>query len=119
MATSTSFLEQTYKLTIGDSFTTLSLDPDVIDQLLKDTRSAGTRRAYEKDLKDFFVYSTGQQLNRDLVLEFLHLEQRHAVAVVLKFKSYLMNERKLAENTINRKLAAIKSMVAMCCSLQT
>ncbi len=113
MATSTSFLEQTYKLTIGDSFTTLSLDPDVIDQLLKDTRSAGTRRAYSKDLKDFFVYSTGLQPNRDLVLEFLHLEQRHAVAVVLKFKSYLMIERKLAENTINRKLAAIKSMVAM------
>ncbi len=41
------------------------------------------------------------------------LTQAQAVALVLNFKGYLMNERKLAESTVNRKLAAIKSMVAM------
>lgn len=106
-------LEKSYALPIGDSFTKLEKDPDVIKQLLKDTRSEGTRRSYEKDLRDFFRYSTSKEPTRDVVLEFLHLEQRQAVVLVLNFKSYLMNERKLAENTVNRKLAAIKSMVAM------
>jgi integrase/recombinase XerC len=113
MATRTYTLETTYALSIGDSFKTLEHDPDVIDQLLKDTRCEGTRRAYAKDLQDFFKYSTEKEPDRDTVLEFLHLEQRQAVMVVLKFKSYLMNERKLAENTVNRKLAAIKSMTSM------
>jgi integrase/recombinase XerC len=113
MATRVYSLEKTYALSIGDSFNTLENDPDVIDQLLKDIRCAGTKRAYERDLRDFFQYSTGKEPNRNLVLEFLHLEQRQAVMVVLKFKGYLMNERKLAENTVNRKLAAIKSMTSM------
>jgi hypothetical protein len=47
-----------------------------------------------------------------LVLEFLHLEQRHAVALVLKYKAHLI-KRKLAEATVNRRLSAIKSMVEM------
>ncbi len=106
-------LEQNFSLPIGESFHALSNDPDVIDQLLKDTCSAGTRRVYQADIKDFFVYSTGREPDRSLVLEFLHLEQRHAVAVVLKFKSHLSLERKLAEATINKKISAIKSMVAM------
>lgn len=113
MATRVYSLEKTYALSIGDSFKTLENDPDVIDQLLKDTRCEGTRRAYAKDLQDFFKYSTEKEPDRDTVLEFLHLEQRQAVMVVLKFKGYLMNERKLAENTVNRKLAAIKSMTSM------
>jgi integrase/recombinase XerC len=86
MATRTYSLETAYALTIGDSFKTLENDPDVIDQLLKDTRSEGTRQAYAKDLRDFFRDSTGKEPNRDLVFEFLHLEQRQAVAIVLKFK---------------------------------
>lgn len=106
-------LEKSYTLTIGDSFKTLEKDPDVIKQLLRDTRSEGTSRCYEKDLKDFFNFSTGKEPSRDTVLEFLHLTQGQAVALVLDFKSYLMNERRFAENTVNRKLAAIRSMVTM------
>lgn len=51
-------LEKSYALPIGDSFTKLEKDPDVIKQLLKDTRSEGIRRSYDKDLRDFFKYST-------------------------------------------------------------
>lgn len=47
------------------------------------------------------------------MLEFLHLEQRHAVAVVLKYKAHLVNKQKLAEATVNRRLSAIKSLTAM------
>ncbi|BDA76121.1 integrase-recombinase protein (plasmid) [Calothrix sp. PCC 7716] len=113
MAKHTYSLEKSYTLTIGDSFKTLEKNPDVIKQLLRDTRCEGTRRCYEKDLRDFFCFSTGKEPNRDTVLEFLHLTQGQAVALVLDFKSYLMNERRFAENTVNRKLAAIRSMVTM------
>jgi integrase/recombinase XerC len=34
-------------------------DPDVLAQLLADKRNPNTRRAYEKDLRDFFLKMTG------------------------------------------------------------
>lgn len=105
-------LETAYTLAIGDDFC-IDGDPDVIDQLLADTRSPNTKRAYEKDLRDFFLFISGRMPEQHLVLEFLHLEQRHAVAVVLKYKSHLVNTRKLAEATVNRRLSAIKSLTAM------
>jgi hypothetical protein len=54
-------LETAYTLTIGDDFS-IDQDPDVIDQLLADTRSPNTKRAYEKDLKDFFLFIAGRLL---------------------------------------------------------
>jgi integrase/recombinase XerC len=75
--------------------------------------SPNTKKAYEKDLKDFFKFISGQIPDQNLVLEFLHLEQRHAVAVVLKYKAHLVNFKKLAEATVNRRLSAIKSLAAM------
>ncbi len=106
-------LESALVLGAGSSFAVLDKDPDVIDQLLNDTRSESTRRAYSRDLHDFFVFASKQPPNQSLCLEFLHLEQGQAIAVVLKFKSHLVNTRRLAENTVNRKLAAIRSLVAM------
>lgn len=106
-------LESTLLLGSGASFPVLDRDPDVIEQLLNDTRSESTRRAYERDLHDFFVFASGQAPTQSLVLEFLHLEQGQAVAVVLKYKAHLITKRKLSENTVNRKLAAIRSMVGM------
>ena len=105
-------IENAYTLTIGDDFC-IDGDPDVINQLLADTRSPNTKRAYEKDLKDFFLFISGRLPDQNLVLEFLHLEQRHAVAVVLKYKAHLVNKKKLAEATVNRRLSAIKSLTAM------
>lgn len=90
----------------------IDTDPDVIEQLLTDTRSPNTRRAYERDLKDFFLFVAKRVPDRDLVLAFLHLEQKQAVAAVLKYKAHLI-KRHLAEATVNRRLAAIKSMVNM------
>jgi integrase/recombinase XerC len=91
----------------------IDTDPDVINQLLADTRSPNTRRAYKKDLKDFFLFVAKREPDRDLVLAFLHLEQQQAVSAVLKYKAHLVNTRRLSEATVNRRLAAIKSMVAM------
>ena len=49
---------------------------------------------------------------RDLVLEFLHLEQTTAVQLVLSYKAKLI-EKGLKEATVNRRLAAIKSLTAI------
>ena len=86
-------------------------DPDVLEELLKSKNSEGTRRAYRKDITDFFTRMTGQRPNRDSILEFLHLDGHKATLVVTKYRS-ILNEASLAPNTINRRLAAIKSLVA-------
>lgn len=107
-------LEKSYTLSIGESFKDSGREEtDVIKQFLWNIRSSETKRCYQKDIRDFFLYTTGREPQQDTVLEFLHLEQRKAVALVLEFKGYLINERKFAESSVNRKLAAIKSMVSM------
>jgi integrase/recombinase XerC len=106
-----SVLENSFALTIGEGFS-LENDPDVVEQLIGDKRSSNTKREYQKDLRDFFLYVAKTEPSRDLVLEFLHLEQKHAVALVFKYKAHLM-KKKLAEATVNRRLSAIKSMVEM------
>lgn len=105
-------LESSLNAKIERHFNTLDTDPDVLAQLLADKRSPNTRRAYEKDAQDFFQEMTGQPASPDSVLEFLHLEGRQATAVLLKYKAKLI-ARGLSEATINRRLAAIKSLVAM------
>jgi len=98
-------------------FDSLDLDPDVFKQLLADKRSESTRYAYEKDINDFLKTMTGKPACPDSVLEFLHLEERLAVAVVLKYKAKLINgegrKAPLSEATVNRRLAAIRSLVEM------
>jgi integrase/recombinase XerC len=84
----------------------------VLKQLLADKRSENTRRAYERDVNDFLKTMTGTPALPDNVLEFLHLEERQAVAVVLKYKAKLI-DKGLKEATVNRRLAAVKSLVEM------
>ncbi|GAB1544594.1 site-specific tyrosine recombinase XerD [Scytonema sp. NUACC21] len=87
-------------------------DPDVLAQLLADKRNPNTRRAYEKDIRDFFSKMTGLYPTQDSVLEFLHLEREQAVMVVLKYKALLI-QGGVREATVNRRLAAIKSLAKM------
>jgi len=105
-------LESSLEAKFDRHFTTLDTDPDVLQQLLADKRSENTRRAYEKDVNDFLKTMTGLPASPDSVLEFLHLEERQAVAVVLKYKAKLINKG-LKEATVNRRLAALKSLVEM------
>ena len=93
-------------------FDPLDTDPDVLKQLLADKRSENTRRAYERDVNDFLQTMTGMPAVPDNVLEFLHLEERQAVSVVLKYKAKLI-DKGLKEATVNRRLAAVKSLVEM------
>jgi integrase/recombinase XerC len=88
----------------------LAADRDVLAELLADKRSPNTRHAYEKDLKDFFKFIAGSEPKPELVTEFLQLDRFRALALVLRYKANLI-ERGLKEATINRRLAALKSLV--------
>lgn len=104
----------TSPLTIAHNTPTLlelAGDRDVLAELLADKRSLNTRHAYSKDLKDFFWFIAASDPKPELVTEFLQLDRFRAVALVLKYKAYLI-ERGLKEATINRRLAAIKSLVS-------
>lgn len=83
---------------------------DVLAELLADKRSLNTRHAYEHDLKDFFQFIAQATPTPELVAQFLELDRFRAIALVLKYKAHLI-ERGLKEATLNRRLAAIKSLV--------
>ena len=104
-------LETSLTTKIGSTFN-INKPPDVVEMMLAEKRSPNTRRAYQKDINDFFRVIVDCEPTRDLVLEFLHLEQTQAVRVVLDYKSKLI-EKKLQPATVNRRLAAIKSLTAI------
>lgn len=95
-------------------------DDDILEELLMDKRSEVTRLEYRKDLRDFFRYATGNaeiEPSSALIREFLQLPQAKAFSLVLRYKHNLKTRpnRKtggtLAEATINRRLAALRSLV--------
>jgi len=78
--------------------------PDIIGLLLNDKRSPETRRAYESDLAHFFKFS--QKYTNDFLAQ-----PTPAIALDLaNYKTY-MRGTGLAEATINRRLAAVKSLL--------
>lgn len=85
-------------------------DRDILAELLADKRSPETRRAYARDLKDFFLSVTNQEPSQALVTEFLTLDRFAAVSLVLRYKALLI-EKGLKEATVNRRLAALRSLV--------
>ncbi len=87
-----------------------SAEQDILQELLADKKSPNTRRAYAKDLRDFFNTVANADPAPSLIGEFLTLDRFSAVSLVLKYKSVLVG-KELAEATINRSLAAIKSLV--------
>ena len=85
---------------------------DVLTQFLLDQRNPSTKKAYAKDLNNFFRVTTGHVATSDAVLEFLHLERSAAVGVVLNYKAKLF-DKGLSEATVNRRLASIKTLCSM------
>jgi integrase/recombinase XerC len=83
---------------------------DLIGALLADKRSENTRRTYEKDLRHFFKTMTGQDPTPELVYQFLSLSKQEALQVAMRYKAKLME--RYTEWTVNRKLTALRSLVA-------
>lgn len=84
---------------------------DLIEALLEDKRSDSTRKAYRKDLIDFFRYAAKSEPTPALIEEFLALPQHQALTIGMGYKESL-RKRGLKEATINRRLSAIKSLVS-------
>lgn len=82
---------------------------DILAELLADKRSPETRRAYAKDLKDFFNAIASQDASPTLIRQFLELERFTAISLVLQYKAAMI-DRGLKEATVNRRLAAVKSL---------
>lgn len=92
----------------------VTVEPNVLAQLIADKRSPNTKRAYAKDLRDFFRHVAGvAEPTAEEVQKFLSLDRFQALSVVLRYKAHLRDERKLAEATVNRRLSAIKSLVRL------
>jgi integrase/recombinase XerC len=84
--------------------------PDILTALLSDKRSLNTRRAYEKDLRYFFLAAYGQKPTEAVIAQFLQSNRFEAIAIALRYKSDLI-AKGLKEATINRRLSALKSLV--------
>ncbi|MEA5599269.1 tyrosine-type recombinase/integrase [Rivularia sp. UHCC 0363] len=103
-------LEKSLATPIERYFAADDSEQDIIASMLSSIRTESTKREYRKDLNKFFKEMTETEPNSDSVLEFLHLSEKRAVAVVLKYKGKLL-ERGLKEATVNRRITSIKSLV--------
>jgi len=89
----------------------LDSEVDILSELLKTKNSEATRREYHKDITKFFLHMTGKKPTQESITEFLRLDAHKATIIVTKYRTQL-NESGLSSNTINRRLAAIKSLIA-------
>ena len=80
--------------------------------LLSDTRSADTRRAYESDLKGFFIWHTGAAATPSSLADFCGLTSGPLALALNGYKGHLQS-RGLSESTINRRLSAVRSLLRM------
>jgi integrase/recombinase XerC len=97
-------------LAVSSPAALVSLEQDILEELLRDKRSPNTRRTYAKGLKDFFVTMTQAEPSPERIAWFLSLGRFEAISLVLRYRAGLL-ERGLAPASINVRLAAVKSLV--------
>ncbi|MBD2680935.1 MULTISPECIES: tyrosine-type recombinase/integrase [Nostoc] len=84
--------------------------PDVLAMLLAEKRSQSTRRAYDRDIQDFFAKMFGVESTAEWVVRFLALPGAQALGWVVKYKAKMI-EQGLSEATVNRRLSALRALV--------
>ena len=82
---------------------------DIYKEMLSHKLSPHTKRAYSRDLKDFFGYFGSEPIPAT-IKEFLSLTKIDATALVLKWKNHL-SELGLKESSIARKIGSVKAFV--------
>jgi integrase/recombinase XerC len=85
-------------------------EPDVLAMLLSEKRSESTRRAYDRDINDFFAKMFGVESTAEWVVRFLALPGAQALGWVVKYKAKMIEQR-LSEATVNRRLSALRALV--------
>lgn len=79
---------------------------------LSEHRSPNTQRAYQADLADFFAWRGQPASGPEAVRALCTLDQGGLALALNAYKAHL-RERRLAEATVNRRLAAIRSLLRM------
>lgn len=87
-------------------------EANLVERFLRIRRSENTRRAYRRDICDFFA---GEPAPDDLTA-FFALPYPRAVGAVLDYKARLL-EKGLAPSTINRRMAALRALVDLAYTL--
>ena len=82
---------------------------DIYKEMFSHKLSPHTKRAYSRDLKDFFGYFGSEPIPAT-IKEFLSLTKIDATALVLKWKNHL-SELGLKESSIARKIGSVKAFV--------
>lgn len=89
---------------------------DLVTMLLRDKRSAATRRAYGGDLRDFctFIRATtaAGQICPSTLRAWLRCARRDIAIALLDYKAHLI-ERGNSGKTINRKMAAVRGLLKL------
>ena len=86
-----SSLQDTTRATIGSIARSLVADDHIWAEFLKLQISEHTKRTYASALNDFFVQMTGVRVNPHQIREFLNLPSAQAIAVVLSYRSRLLD----------------------------
>jgi integrase/recombinase XerC len=79
-------------------------------------KSLKTIEAYRRDLEDFCLFLEAPDMNA-ATQTFLSGGLHHANHVALKYKAFLVEQKKLQPTTVNRKLAALRSLTDMAYTL--
>jgi len=85
------------------------ISQDIVKNFLASKRSKATRKAYERDIKRFFQYIAAMEVTLELLSWFFSHSRRDALHLVLSYKTHLQDNG-LAGSTINRNMAAIRSL---------
>lgn len=96
--------------TLNIQLPSLLANTDLVAMLIADKRSENTKKAYERDLAHFARTVLKGEPTSETFYPFLQLEQFQAVQLVTMYKAHMM-ESGLSEATINRRLAAVRSLV--------